>query len=154
MQKLNGLPSLPEDKDRAKQKSRLQQHIQNAQLNYWRSRFQVTVTLAHELIHVLTCFWTGGDRPATPPDLYAGNHGDDDRGEPGWWWEIQRMFMGEIHFYYDPADPLGPKQSGIPFMEDHKSETFKRISDAYLRDIYSKGKPQISLEQRKYMFRA
>ncbi|KAL1853925.1 hypothetical protein Daus18300_011667 [Diaporthe australafricana] len=121
-------------------KAELQQRIKKTQLNYERSQFHITVTLAHELFHVLTGFWTGTDRPGTPPDLYGGHHGDEEAGEAGWWWEIRHMFKGEIHFYYDTTDPLGPKQSGIPFMKDHESETFTRISDAYVRDIYSKGK--------------
>lgn len=139
--KLAGMPSVPKDnKEQAKQKAVLQARIKNTQLNYERSQFHVVVTIAHELFHVLTGFWTGTNRPGTPPDLSGGLHGDARRGESGWWWEIRHMFKGEVHFYYDTTDPMGAKQSGIPFMEDHEKETYTRLSDTYVRDIYSKGR--------------
>ncbi|KAK3896975.1 hypothetical protein C8A05DRAFT_39475 [Staphylotrichum tortipilum] len=82
--------------------------------------FEMTVSVAHEIVHLLTGFLTGANRPNTPyslaPTGYAETMPDGEtRGEIGWYWE--NLYLGGIlEFWTNPTDPLGNNQAGTPYL--------------------------------------
>lgn len=87
--------------------------------NYNRSFFHMSVTAAHEIIHLYISYMGGSPRPGTPPDMTFWPFGDEIRGESGHWWEGE-VFGGLIGFWEDPNSPLNNRQAGIPFRADDK----------------------------------
>ncbi|KAJ0124721.1 hypothetical protein J7T55_006062 [Diaporthe amygdali] len=84
--------------------------------NFERSLFFLTLTIAHELIHVFTGYITGDALRNTPPAVNhpRGLSGSMRPGEAGRAWE--RGFIGYItKSYFDSNDPLGTAQAGIMY---------------------------------------
>ena len=75
--------------------------------------FQMVVSVAHEICHILTGFITGRRRPITPDGItVAGiaNQGESDR-----WWELETL-GGIAEFYARRGDRNNPDQSGTPYL--------------------------------------
>ncbi|KAK3902096.1 hypothetical protein C8A05DRAFT_15800, partial [Staphylotrichum tortipilum] len=76
--------------------------------------FEMTVSFAHEMVHLLTGYLTGDVTPHTPPHLTAGgyeelDHPDGPRGELGWYWE--HGFLGGILEFWAKKDELKERQA-------------------------------------------
>jgi len=110
----------------------------NAYRNHKAFQFQMTLTIAHELVHFFTCYITGGPTAGkTPPPVHSSHyyHGPD-RGEAGGYWENE-MFGGAIFFYEDTQDPLMARQAGIPYLGsgEFKKATYWRVSFSYMEAL-------------------
>jgi hypothetical protein len=78
--------------------------------------FQMAISVAYEIIHLLTGFLSGRREPNTPPEIAAvGYVGDGDDGEAGRFWEIEAL-GGIVEFFADPENPDGPNQAGVPYL--------------------------------------
>ncbi|KAF3805003.1 hypothetical protein GCG54_00005748 [Colletotrichum gloeosporioides] len=92
-----------------------QQSKEVAGHSYALFKFQMVITVAHEICHMLTNFLTGAHRPNTPSSLKVAGYGGPRTGESGRWWEVQ-MFGGLVEFYENQKDPLGARQAGVPYL--------------------------------------
>ncbi|KAI2464994.1 hypothetical protein F4781DRAFT_410821 [Annulohypoxylon bovei var. microspora] len=86
-----------------------------AQLNYSRFKFQMVISVAHEIVHLLVGYLTGTARPLTPPRLTLVAYGNDAVGESGRYWE-SILFGGVVEFYQDSNDTLQERQAGVPWL--------------------------------------
>ncbi|KAM5354426.1 hypothetical protein ACJ41O_001075 [Fusarium nematophilum] len=80
-------------------------------------RFQMILTLAHEITHLLTGFLTGAARPMTPPTIGLKGYTlpESKIGEAGRYWE-SRMLGGVVEFYEEADHKWGARQPGIPWL--------------------------------------
>ncbi|KAI0153025.1 hypothetical protein GGR57DRAFT_153908 [Xylariaceae sp. FL1272] len=102
----------------------LNQHIINCMISckakhpdmFHAFMFQMIISTAHEICHLLTSALTGGsDPPKTPERLKL----DDSQGEAGFYWELYAL-GGVTLFFVDPGRPNDIQQAGIPWMLDGK----------------------------------
>ncbi|KAK3332358.1 hypothetical protein B0T19DRAFT_101141 [Cercophora scortea] len=100
--------------------------------NYDFFRFQMMVTMAHEITHSLMGYFTGTGRPNTPPTIALGNFG----GESGRVLEGE-LFGGVVEFYLDRDDPLANRQAGIPYLMDdgYPNSRARMVSTSYIIDF-------------------
>ncbi|KAH6844654.1 hypothetical protein B0I37DRAFT_166178 [Chaetomium sp. MPI-CAGE-AT-0009] len=79
-------------------------------------KFQMVVSVAHEIVHFLTGFLTGTMRPHTPPGVTAEPYGNKPKsGEAGRYWEND-FLGGFLEMWSLPDDPLGARQPGVPML--------------------------------------
>lgn len=78
-------------------------------------KFQMIITIAHEICHFLTGYLTGSDRPLTPPTVNLAGYGFPRSGEAGRYLEAS-LFGGVVEFYDDKEDPMGRRQAGVPYL--------------------------------------
>ncbi|KAI6085743.1 hypothetical protein F4821DRAFT_239949 [Hypoxylon rubiginosum] len=104
--------------------------------NYNRFKFQMAITVAHEMCHLLTGFLSGSARPPTPPGVSLDNYGDRLKGEAGRYWE-SILLGGVVEFWEDKNDPLKARQAGMPYiMEDSRSSVPARaVSPTYIHNF-------------------
>ncbi|KAK8112193.1 uncharacterized protein PG998_008650 [Apiospora kogelbergensis] len=58
-------------------------------------KFQMGISIAHEIVHLFVGFLTGTERAMTPPDIRMPGFGEsDEHGEAGRYWE--KIFLGEL----------------------------------------------------------
>lgn len=100
-------------------------------------KFNMIITICHEIIHMLVSALSGERRPETPPDMEVEGHDD---AESGWWWEIEYL-GGIVKMYQDKtnveAKVLGTRQSGLPLLATGNSDksTFRKIDSAYIAKL-------------------
>lgn len=107
---------------------------------YNRFKYQMVITLAHELIHCFTGYLTGTAKPLTPRTISLTPYGNRQSGESGRYWES--VFLGGVvEFYQDSQDPLGSRQAGIPYLFDdgRGGSRARRISNSYIADFLNGG---------------
>ena len=100
--------------------------------------FQVSLNIAHEIVHFFTGYLTGNkeddtETPYTPPAVTWRYYGEDGRGEAGWFWE-GNVFGGTIEHLADPDNPLGFLQAGTPFLR-REDGTSQYVAHTYIRRI-------------------
>lgn len=117
----------------------------NAVVAFERATFNISSTIAHELVHCFTGFITGAYRPGTPPRVVAGPYGSlpggtRARGEAGWAW-CEETFGGLLYFYYTAGEPKESDQIGFPaiveWKGDHKSSLYCRVDHNIVKKIIS-----------------
>ncbi|KAK4157366.1 hypothetical protein C8A00DRAFT_40211 [Chaetomidium leptoderma] len=101
-------------------------------------KFQMTISVAHEIVHFLTGFITGTILPDTPPAVTAVPYNDrGDVGEAGRYWES--MFLGGfVECWSSTSDPLGPRQAGLPYLFNagsKQSATGQQVSMSYVEEF-------------------
>lgn len=113
-----------------------QQSKEVAGHSYALFKFQMVITVAHEICHMLTNFLTGADRPHTPPGLKVAGYGNRMTGESSRWWEVQ-MFGGLVEFYENQRDPLGVRQAGVPYLmtNGNPKSSARQLSINYVLDF-------------------
>ncbi|KAH6988984.1 hypothetical protein BKA56DRAFT_464421, partial [Ilyonectria sp. MPI-CAGE-AT-0026] len=89
-------------------------------------KFQMIVTIAHEICHCLTGYLTGSDRPLTPPTVSLGGYSMPRSGEAGRYFEGS-LFGGVVEFYDDKQDPMGRRQAGVPYLIDDGTKSSRAI---------------------------
>ena len=91
--------------------------------NYDRFKFQMVISIAHEIVHFLTGFLTGKNaaRDLTPPRVGLVPYGSALTGEAGRYWE-KLLLGGVAEFYFNPSDPMGKSQAGLPYLFPDGSE--------------------------------
>lgn len=94
--------------------------------------FQLGVSLAHEIVHLLTGFLCDTTDRNTPPTVTFDDFGSELQGEAGWNWE-GLLFGGQITFHENRNDPLGLLQAGVPILVDNEEVTMRLISQRYIR---------------------
>lgn len=99
--------------------------------------FQMVLSIAHEITHFLTGFFTGTARPLTPREVAAaGWRGST--GEAGRYWE-EKFIGGVVEFYADPRYPRNADQAGIPYIFDNFNEDSRGtfVSKNYIDAIFN-----------------
>lgn len=114
---------------------------QNDSNNYNLFKFQMAITVAHEIVHLLTGYLTGKKLPPTPPGVSLPSYGNTNSGESGRYWESQ-LLGGVVEFYEDKQDALGNKQSGIPYLMDdgRGSAPARLVSIDYVNEFLNSSK--------------
>jgi len=111
--------------------------------NYSLFKFQMAISVAHEIVHFLTGFLTGRitDRPHTPDTVTLQPYGTRARGEAGRYWESIAL-GGVTEFYLNERDPLRESQAGTPYLLDNgfNSSPAREISLAYIREFVQHSK--------------
>jgi hypothetical protein len=104
-------------------------------------RFQMAITVAHEIIHLLIGYLTGKKQPHTPPEVSLAPYGTMVTGESGRYWE-SLLLGGVVEFYEDSQDPLGNMQAGTPYLiaDGRKSAPARLISTNYVNEFLSSSK--------------
>lgn len=104
--------------------------------NYNCFKFQMAITIAHEIVHLLTGFLTGTARPYTPPGVSLGNYGNRNMGESGRYWE-SILLGGVVEFFEDGNDPLQERQAGRPYLiEDSRNNVpAQLVSTTYINNF-------------------
>ena len=80
-------------------------------------KFQMVISVAHEIVHFLTGFLTGTIEPHTPPGVNAAPYDQttDGTGEAGRHWESQ-LLGGFVECWSELDHPLDLRQSGVPYL--------------------------------------
>lgn len=109
-------------------------------------KFQMIITIAHEICHCLTGYLTGSDRPLTPPTVSLGGYGMPRSGEAGRYFEGS-LFGGVVEFYDDKEDPMGRRQAGVPYLIDDGTKTSNaiEISRNYIFEFINGSKYSLTL---------
>ena len=126
-----------------------QQNQRTAESTYPLFKFQMVISVAHEIVHFLTGFITGTATPDTPPGVTARPYGRDDVGEAGRWWE-DALLGGFVEFWSYPSDPLGSRQAGLPylFVSGSRSDAAgQRVSMSYIQEFLDGGEHLTYLTQ-------
>lgn len=92
-------------------------------------RFQMVISIGHEIVHFLTGFFTGdkADKIGTPPRTAVAGYGTNVRGEAGRFWE-QSLLGGQLEMWEDKANQLGILQAGQPYlMDDGQAKSRARV---------------------------
>lgn len=111
--------------------------------NYRRLKFQMVITIAHEIVHVLTGLLSGeaASRTLTPPKIRLTGSVRGRWGEAGRRWE--EIFLGGVvEFYYDESDSMGDMQAGEAFLfPDGRSDSRGwPVNAAYMNQFADGGK--------------
>lgn len=122
-------------------------HKRNDGTNYMLFRFQMVISIAHEIVHFLTGFLTGekADRVATPPDVAAAGYGNRTTGEAGRYWE-QFFLGGQVEMWPSVANKAGTPmymlQAGTPYlMADGTPKAAAKVVDAnYIKQFMGGSK--------------
>jgi len=104
-------------------------------------KFQMAITVAHEVNHFLIGFLTGRMKPPTPPGISLASYGNTSTGESGRHWE--RMLLGGVvEFYEEIQDPLGNMQAGTPYLiaDGRGSAPAWLVSKTYINEFLSGSK--------------
>ncbi|XXG99471.1 hypothetical protein Hte_005810 [Hypoxylon texense] len=99
--------------------------------NYDRFKFQMVITVAHEIVHLLTGFLTGTARPLTPPGVSLRT-----AGESGRYWE-SILLGGVVEIFEDGSDPLRERQAGLPYLieDSENSAPAQLVSTTYITNF-------------------
>ncbi|SPO05591.1 uncharacterized protein DNG_08278 [Cephalotrichum gorgonifer] len=94
--------------------------------------FQMTISTAHEIVHLFTGYLTGREQNASPGVPNVSGTSDD----AGFVFEVQAL-GGIVAFYSDPQDPDNPHQAGIAYIfpDARDSTSGKRIPQRYIEDF-------------------
>lgn len=115
-----------------------------ARENYMVFKFQMAITVAHEIVHFLTGLLIDPipRRQYTPPRVTLEIYGDRAKGEAGRFFE-KMLLGGVLECYEDPTDRLGDQQAGEPwvFPDSKNSSVGHRVSMAYIHRFINKGLP-------------
>ncbi|KAK4147301.1 uncharacterized protein C8A04DRAFT_24544 [Dichotomopilus funicola] len=102
-------------------------------------KFQLIISVAHEIVHFLTSFLTGSCEPSTPPGVEALPYKVDGVGEAGRYWED--VFLGGfLECWSDPKHPLDLRQPGRPYLFESGPRTTARgikVCPTYIAEILS-----------------
>ncbi|KAI1077177.1 hypothetical protein F5B20DRAFT_583668 [Whalleya microplaca] len=104
--------------------------------NYKLFKYQMGITIAHEIVHLLTGYLTGTARPLTPPRVSLTAYGKSKAGESGRYWE-STMLGGVVEFWEDITDPLKERQAGKPYLikDGRNNVPAKLISMNYINNL-------------------
>lgn len=100
----------------------------SSQMAFESFMFLMAITVAHELCHLYVGFFTGYNRPMTPPritflpKLYNKPFGNELIGESGRAWEGW-VLGGVVETFYDPNHPLKSRQPGRMYIIDKNKMT-------------------------------
>ncbi|KAK3293435.1 uncharacterized protein B0H64DRAFT_212934 [Chaetomium fimeti] len=101
-------------------------------------KFQMVISIAHEMVHLLTGFITGTREPNTPPRITAEPYNNQhDVGEAGRYWE-SRFLGGFVEFWSEPSNPLRARQAGVPYLFEagpKRHAVGQRVSMSYIDDF-------------------
>ncbi|KAL1863130.1 hypothetical protein Daus18300_008123 [Diaporthe australafricana] len=110
-------------------------------------RFQMIISIGHEIVHFLTGFLTGekADKIGTPRETSAPWYGTRDYGEAGRFWE-EKFFGGQMEMWEDKSDPLGALQAGKPYlMDDGNPKSRARAIDIDFINEFFSGKQRLPI---------
>ncbi|KAK8112450.1 hypothetical protein PG984_012976 [Apiospora sp. TS-2023a] len=120
----------------------LQQGPSVAGDSYDTFKFQMGISVAHEIVHLFVGFLTGSKRPITQPSVnMPGFDIDDDEGESGRYWE--RIFLGGVVENWSTKDhPMGDRQPRTPYLFDdaHTTSSGRPVSMTYMKEFINGGK--------------
>lgn len=104
--------------------------------SYEMFRFQLIISVAHEITHFLTGFLTGKERPLTPKAVGLEGYNTRKIGEAGRYWE-STLLGGVVEFYQNHSDPLAERQAGTPYLIDDglPRSPARQISMKYIHDF-------------------
>ncbi|KAK4099870.1 hypothetical protein N658DRAFT_539110 [Parathielavia hyrcaniae] len=117
----------------------VRQHPEDAADAYDLFKFQMAITVAHEIVHMLTGFITGTSLPDTPPNVnvkpYIKKYGKGVQGEAGRYWE-SIILGGFVEFWSVPNHPLGMQQAGEPYLflpGEKETAQGREVSRTYIK---------------------
>ncbi|KAM6523989.1 hypothetical protein FSOLCH5_004596 [Fusarium solani] len=113
-----------------------QQLPQMAGDSYIRFKFQMGLSIAHEIVHLLTGFITGDPNPLTPPEVSLLRYGDSEAGEAGRYWE-HILFGGVVEFWSFNDDPMNVRQTGTAYFFENgdRDATGYAVSLGYMNEF-------------------
>lgn len=112
-------------------------------------KFQLGIGVAHEIIHLLTGYFTGSEDAYTPPRVTMFPFGEKKAGEAGRHWE-KVLLRGTVEFWA-PGNPdthtMGVRQPGKAYMftDGHRNAVGHPVSMDYIREIVNGGKSVLAL---------
>ncbi|KAI0433220.1 hypothetical protein F5Y09DRAFT_338824 [Xylaria sp. FL1042] len=119
--------------------------VSTRNLATWRSfMFQMTVSVAHEVAHLLTAVLSSGKIRSTPKKMKTGSC----EGEAGFFFEM-KAFGGIAEFYASISRPDDTQQPGIPYMikgtglKDLGVELSEETIQEFVEDINNVNLPLI-----------
>ncbi|WAO86976.1 Hypothetical protein NCS54_00426800 [Fusarium falciforme] len=103
---------------------------------YARFKFQLSISIAHEVVHFLTGFLLGSPRSNTPRGVTLQGWGNMRTGEAGRYWEAA-LLGGVVEFRSDRNDTLGVRQAGTPYLfpNGRHDTPGRRISLSYITEF-------------------
>jgi hypothetical protein len=110
--------------------------------------FLVSVTIAHELMHLFVGFLAGYNWPSTPPkisflpQLFNNDIDDEEVGESGRYWEGV-VLGGTIESYENTSNPLGSRQAGDLFLFDSQMRARKLDRACIRRNLEFSKSPTV-----------
>ncbi|KAJ4259709.1 hypothetical protein NW762_007640 [Fusarium torreyae] len=109
-------------------------------------KFQAGVSVAHEIVHLLTGFVTGSTQLYTPPKVTLENWGNRLSGEAGRYWG-NLLLGGVVEFYSSDNDPLGVRQAGTPYLfgTSRPDAIGHRVSMQYIAEMLDDGSRTLTL---------
>lgn len=121
--------------------------------NLTRFEFLLGISIAHEIVHLLTGFLAGekANTLHTPPDTSAEGYGTRRRGEAGRFME-ELLFGGQTEMWMNPQDPLGVLQAGTPYLLDNglPKARARLINTAYINKFVKGGECFHSVKKFQY----
>ncbi|KAK4204303.1 hypothetical protein QBC40DRAFT_261780 [Triangularia verruculosa] len=109
--------------------------------NYKVFKFQMAITVAHEIVHFLTGLLIDPvpRRQYTPPRVTLEIYGNRAKGESGRFFE-KMLLGGVVECYEDETDRMGDQQAGVPwiFPDSKKSSLGFRVSMTYIDRFVNK----------------
>ncbi|KAF4469571.1 hypothetical protein FALBO_3533 [Fusarium albosuccineum] len=99
-------------------------------------KFQMGISIAHEIMHLLTGFLVGNPKQNTPPRVTMPGFGTRRNGESGRYWE--RIFLGgAVEFWSSENDILGVRQAGTPYLfpDGQPSSAGRQVSRRYINNF-------------------
>ena len=102
----------------------------NSDWEYQKFLFQMTISVAHEIMHFFTSFLTGDGRPVTPRQVGVVGY----PGEIGHLWE-RIAIGGHIEFYSNPQPAITSPRAGTPFIFTNMSMAAygKEVPERFVR---------------------
>ncbi|RSL83785.1 hypothetical protein CEP51_004315 [Fusarium floridanum] len=109
--------------------------------SYIRFKFQMGLSIAHEIVHLLTGFTTGDPNPLTPPEVSLLRYGDSAAGEAGRYWG-HILFGGVVEFWSFNDDPMNVRQTGTAFFlkNGDRNVTGYAVLVGYMNKFAKQGK--------------
>ncbi|KAF4438871.1 hypothetical protein F53441_12692 [Fusarium austroafricanum] len=96
-------------------------------------KFEMGVSVAHEIVHLLTGFLTGGYRPVTPREVALEAYAEGRKGEAGRYWE-GILLGGVVESWTKGTDIMGVRQAGTHYLFETGSKRSNgwRVSKTYI----------------------
>ncbi|KAB5578809.1 hypothetical protein GE09DRAFT_561656 [Coniochaeta sp. 2T2.1] len=89
--------------------------------------FRLSITMAHELVHVYNLFLRRGRYDHTPPHVTYGGHGDDRAGESGRYWEY--VVLGGFVDMRDTTPNPADRMEAVAIRDSHGQKVWRIKAD-------------------------
>ena len=105
-------------------------------------KFQMAISVAHEIVHLLVGFLTGKATPDTPTVVTGPGYGEPRRGESGRYWE-HKFLGGYLECWSVDSHALDRRQPGLPYLfkaGPRATSKGQRVSATYIAEFLEGSK--------------